>query len=221
MIARTTTLLRLDLLFVDDQVSRLVLDLMPLVVDLPSGMLGVERIPGRRRRMTVQRRLVPGNVLRGHPELIVQVAREIPTQPPIRSLRDSASGGGGDQPPTVLVDPLEQETGILSSGLPSVREQRVRGSVERVPSGRMGPVGKLVSVTVDEEISLVGFPSLDTESLGTADGLGKSESDETDDTHEEKDERDEPDLFPPGSLGFTSVLACGSRGDDRSSRSVS
>jgi hypothetical protein len=159
--------------------------------------------------MTVKGGVVASIVDRTASILVVQIARKVPTQSPITSLRDRASRSSRNDTLTVLVDTLEQERSVLATGLPSIRIERIGSTVERGSSSRMRPVGKLVSIPVDDQVTRVGFPSLDTKTLGTADGLGETESDETDDSHEEEDDGDESDLFPPGSLSFPSVFACG------------
>ena len=158
--------------------------------------------------MTVEGGVVASAVDHTASILVVQIARKVPTQSSV-GLGDRASRSSRDDALTVLVDTLEQEGRILASGLPGIRIERVGRSIEGSSSSRMRPVGKLVSVPVDDQVTRVGFPSLDSKTLCTAYGLSETESDETNNSHEEQDDGDESDLFPPGSLSFPSVFACG------------
>lgn len=185
--------------FVDGQVSRRVLHLIPRPVDFTLLVHRVEIVPRRRRCMTVCRVRVSGQVDSRFPILIVQITREIPRHS-IPVLRNCRRVRRRQNVQAILVDFLKQETRVLASGHPVVHKERVLRSVECRSRGRVVPVSKVIAVPVDDQRRVARRSTLDSDTGRRANGLGETECDETDGGHQKGVDRDESDLFPPRTL---------------------
>lgn len=187
--------------FVYRVVAALILDLLPGVEDLCGRHDGSELGASSRRSVTVGAVLISSQIRSSRIVLAMKIARKVPGHVIARVL-DTSAGRRLNDIETLLVDILEQETGILAPRHPPVHVERVLRTIEIVCNRWVFPVGEIVIVAIDDEGSIIGAPAVDSEFLSTADRFGEAKREETNAGHQTQHDADDTHLLPPRTLRF-------------------
>ena len=141
---------------------------------------------GSRRYVTIRRRIVPSEILRRCPKLVVDVAREVPLW--LRVPGDARVGRLGDELFAILADILEHKRDIGARDVPVSFQKRVGLPVEGAARRRMLETREIVVVAVDDNGRVLDAPCVEPVGRRSANGLGETERQETHARHESTDD---------------------------------
>ncbi len=105
-------------------------------------------------------------------------------------------------PGALLIDFLEEETGVHSTSVVNPIEEGVGLTSKDVGDCGMLPFAQVVREAVDDEVVLEDGAGLVARGRGVTNRFGESEREETDACHERDDDGYQSHLFSPGALLF-------------------
>jgi hypothetical protein len=176
------------------QIPLRILHIIPREINLSLGLnLLCKLCPRSCLDMTRFVRVVAAEIGTRTPILVEYIAWEVPIQL-CPFARDTASGGLSDQPQTVLIGILEQETRIVPcKTFETLGKQRVGLAIERRSGGGVVKFRKIVVESVDGDGSfadkgVADCTTVESEGWSPTDSFSKTKGEEADAGHEQEDD---------------------------------
>lgn len=186
--------------FENGEIPFRVANIIPRVIHLTQGVDRGELLASLWLGVASRTGIVPREIQRGSPKLVVHIAGEIPIHVPI----GSGDGGVGclrDIGLAVLIHVLEHERDIGCSCVPVSDEDGIRLAIEVADFGVM-EVGEIVVVPMYDDGAVLDRTSVVTIGRFATHSLGETEGKETDACHKGEDDTEEAHFLTPCTLLF-------------------